>query len=325
MERSLLVAVCAAVLLAAGGCTANPAPGGKADVDVDEDVYKISGMEISSVVSAMADSIYATMEANLIKSVSGSGSGSARTFPKVAVTSFVDTDTYENAGYLGRALGEFFVHELDRRMIPVMEFKTTGNLSVSKDGDFVFSRDWKKLASRAQVRHVLAGTLNRNSQGVVLVARVVDMQSSVVVGSATGFIPYHLLPYCYRTAEKNCVFKGVISYVSASHSVKKTTTASKNSRKKGSGKGSGGGAGSRTVGNTSELSATYYPSGSRVPGTSDGNYQEFLDDSDSSLITNCTFNSCNSTVVYPASTYRYHNELVRDVHDQSQYDRAKTR
>lgn len=321
MERKFLVAVCAALMLAAGGCTANPAPGGKADVD--EDVYKVSGMEISNIVSEMADSIYATMYANL--QPSSSGSDSSVSFPKVAVTSFVDTDTYENAGYLGRALGEFFIHELDRRKIPVMEFKVTGNLSVSKDGDFVFSRDWKKLASKARVRHVLAGTLNRNSKGVVLVARVVDMQTSVVVGSATGFIPYYLLPHCYRTSEKNCVFRGVISYVTTadnrSGSVKKTTRVSKNSSRSASKNGKD----SRTVGNTSGLSTTYYPANSRVPGTSDGNYQQYLDDSEDSLITNCTFNSCDSSVVYPATTYRYHNELIRDVHDQSQYDRAKTR
>jgi TolB-like protein len=356
--KILMAAALAAALAALAGCSANPAPDGRKTGS--DDVYSQPGMEVSKVASQMADTLAQTLGADLQEQErqeadeKGNLRAKKPSYPRVAVTSFTDTDTYENAGSLGRQLGEFFIHELDRRGIPVVEFKTTGSITVSKDGEMVFSRDWKKLASKARIRHILAGTISRNERGVVLSGRIIDMSNSQVMGSATGFVPYKYLPYCYRTADKNCSFEGVISYSSyvpaggkgtvrgargtviADTAAYSSSTASAGSSWYGAGASSSGltysgnnpRTGKSAIHETSEerearqkiwhdqqFNEQYYPAGASTAATSTGNYEQFIHGHGSM--------SGKSSVIYPADTYRYQGRLVRDVHDQSQYQRIE--
>lgn len=180
-------------------------------------VYSKTGMEISAISSRMADDLQQNLFYYLLPNapteyVSGKGSVKIVTMPRLAVTSFVDTDTYEDAGYLGRALAEYFTHELSARAFEVTEFKLTGAMSVSKDGEYILSRNWKKIAPDTKVKYLLGGTLTRNEKGVVAVARIIDMQNRHIIASATNIIPYSYLPECYRTATKECTFEGTSSF-----------------------------------------------------------------------------------------------------------------
>ena len=341
MQESLLmtakITLITALLcaLAISGCTANHAPGGR--MTGDSSVYSQRGMEVSKIASQMADTLIDTLWMDM-KDKSRS-SGSKLSYPTVGVTSFVDTDTYENAGVLGRQLGEFFIHELDRRGIPVVEFKTTGSITVTTDGEDVFTRNWKKLAGKAKFRHILAGTISRNEQGVVLLARIIDMQSSEVKGSATGFIPYRNLPYCYRTADKNCSFEGTDSYLTyipssngkatVKNGIKDTVRSATVVSASSSYNTTVHSSGVKSNGNTHEdardrkareklahdpdFNEKYYPTGAKVSATSTGNYEAFIHDHGSM--------NGHSSVIYPADSYSVSGHLVRDVHDQSQYQR----
>ena len=331
--KMITALICA---LAICGCTANRAPSGR--TTGDGNVYSQHGMEVSKIASQMADTLLDTLWMDMKDKRRANGGNMS--YPTVGVTSFVDTDTYENAGVLGRQLGEFFIHELDRRGIPVVEFKTTGSITVTTDGEDVFTRNWKKLAGKAKFRHILAGTISRNEQGVVLLARIIDMQSSEVKGSATGFIPYRNLPYCYRTADKNCSFEGTASYLTYIPSSTGKTTVGKNGIKDtvrsatvvsstSQYSSATPSSGYKTAANTHEdardrkareklahdpdFNSKYYPTGAKVSATSTGNYEEFIHDHGSM--------NGHSSVIYPADTYRVSGHLVRDVHDQSQYQR----
>ena len=363
MERNIIKVLTLAITFALAGCSANPAPDGKVAptstvVAANDDVYSKPGMEISKIVSAMSDTLYKTMQADIAKDDSQvktyiDEDGNAvkySTFPKVAVTSFVDTDTYEYAGYLGRSMAEMFVHELDRRGISVFEYKLTGAISVTKDGEMVFSRNWKKIARQAMVRHIVAGTLTRNDKGIVVVGRVINMQTSTVVGSTTGFIPYERLPYCYRTGKKDCAINGVTSYLYEPSTVtgngkitdtdvKRTGTEKKTTSNKplivnGTTSTSNY---AKTLtpqeqrelkeqkfkdnyyrSDSDEFNSKYYVKGAKVPGTSSGNYEAYMYNKDNTFFGN----KGKTTVVYPADTYQYEQKLVRDVHDQSQYSRT---
>ena len=205
MERKLALFTAVFIGLISCGCTANRADDGNTPAQGSSLIYEKKGMEISKIISDMADTLYLTMCQDLdVVETDEKGNIVRKPLPKVAVTSFVDTDTFEHAGYLGRTIAEILIHELDRRQIPVFEYKATKSLTVTADGDFIFSRNWKKLSSQALVKRLVAGTFTRNEDGVVLNARVVNMETSSVEGSSTAFIPYNLLPYCYRTSSKNC-------------------------------------------------------------------------------------------------------------------------
>ncbi|MCR5085243.1 MAG: hypothetical protein K6A65_07070 [Succinivibrionaceae bacterium] len=309
-------------------------------------VYGSQGMEISHVASDMATTMYQTMVQNLSRDTPTynpeTGLSQEIRFPTVAVTSFVDTDTYENAGHLGRALGEYFVHELNRRGVPVFELKLRKGLNVTKDGEYLYSRDWKKLSGEASVSHVLHGTITRNERGVVLVGRIDDLKNHTVIASGNGFIPYSLLPYCYRTAEKNCSLDGVRSYVDqgrlALEAQERKRIAESNARyqkKRQKDAGRYGGMDREDAYRSNDLSyATphggsaqggalppgmprntfeYHPEADRIPATSMGNYQR----------TSKSGTNPESTKVYPANSYMNNRLLVRDGKDTSQYDRAR--
>ncbi|MFQ3288062.1 MAG: hypothetical protein ACI93V_000273, partial [Alteromonadaceae bacterium] len=62
----------------------------------------------------------------------------------IAVASFVDLKDLESTNWLGNQLSESFVHELQRHGLLIVDFKTTGNIRVTKEGDYVFSRDWQE-------------------------------------------------------------------------------------------------------------------------------------------------------------------------------------
>ena len=107
----------------------------------------------------------------------------------VAVASFVDLKNLESTNWLGNQLAESFVHELQRHGLIVIDFKTTGHIRVTADGDYVFSRDWKELPERQIIDYVVTGTMMQQEEGVLVNARMIGIQSRVVVATAQSFIP----------------------------------------------------------------------------------------------------------------------------------------
>lgn len=112
---------------------------------------------------------------------------SART--PIAVTSFVDLQSMDATNWLGNSVSEGFIHQLQRRGFKVVDFKTTGSIQVTHQGDFALSRDWKDLAQEQDIQYILTGTMLRQEGGVLVNARVVGMQTRIVVATAQGFLP----------------------------------------------------------------------------------------------------------------------------------------
>lgn len=107
----------------------------------------------------------------------------------IAVASFVDLKNLESTNWLGNQLSESFIHEMQRHGLVVIDFKTTGHIRVTADGDYVFSRDWKELPERQIIDYVVTGTMMQQDEGVLVNARMIGMQSRVVVATAQSFIP----------------------------------------------------------------------------------------------------------------------------------------
>ncbi|WP_206484860.1 FlgO family outer membrane protein [Thalassotalea sp. G2M2-11] len=107
----------------------------------------------------------------------------------IAVASFVDLKDLESTNWLGNQLSESFIHELQRHGLIIVDFKTTGHIRVTKDGDYVFTRDWKELPERQIIDYVVTGTMMKQDGGILVNARMIGMQSRVVVATAQSFIP----------------------------------------------------------------------------------------------------------------------------------------
>lgn len=111
----------------------------------------------------------------------------------VAVASFVNLNDLESTNWLGNQIAENFVHELQRHGLVVIDFKATGHIRVTKEGDYVFSRDWKELPERQIIDYIVAGTMMEQEDGIIINARMIGIQSHVVVATAQSFIPSWVL------------------------------------------------------------------------------------------------------------------------------------
>jgi len=107
----------------------------------------------------------------------------------VAVASFVNLEDLESTNWLGNQLAESFVHELQSHGLVIIDYKATGHIRVTKAGDYVFSRDWKELPERQIIDYVVTGTMMEQEDGIIVNARMIGIQSHVVVATGQSFIP----------------------------------------------------------------------------------------------------------------------------------------
>nr|WP_136249753.1 FlgO family outer membrane protein [Ningiella ruwaisensis] len=112
----------------------------------------------------------------------------------VAVTHFslIDSDLRET-NLLGQQMAESFVHEFHKFRMPVVEFKATQFIRVTETGDYVLSRDFLDLNNNTPIQYVLTGTMTKHQGGYIVNARMLGMESKVVVASAQSFIPFYVV------------------------------------------------------------------------------------------------------------------------------------
>ncbi|KGK02282.1 MULTISPECIES: FlgO family outer membrane protein [Pseudoalteromonas] len=112
----------------------------------------------------------------------------------IAVTSFVDLDaSLTTASQLGNQLSETFIHQLQKFGYSAVDFKTANLITVNKQGDFAFTRNTRKLAGTNIASHVLSGTLIYRADGVVINARVINIENKRLAASSRTFIPLYVL------------------------------------------------------------------------------------------------------------------------------------
>ncbi|MFB9887106.1 FlgO family outer membrane protein [Balneatrix alpica] len=107
----------------------------------------------------------------------------------VAITSFVNVENLGETNKLGNQLSENMIHELQVRGYKVVDFKTTGVIKVTETGDFAFSRKLEELTRQYRINYVVTGTYTGFPDGVLVNARVIDLQTKVVMSTAQGFLP----------------------------------------------------------------------------------------------------------------------------------------
>ena len=111
----------------------------------------------------------------------------------VAISTFVEFDQQlSNTTAVGNQLAEHMYYQMQRLGIPVADIKLSSQIRVTPAGDLVFSRD-SYLDTKQRVNYVLAGTILRDSAGLVVNARVMHMRTKTVIGSAQLHIPDFVL------------------------------------------------------------------------------------------------------------------------------------
>ncbi|MER2492036.1 FlgO family outer membrane protein [Catenovulum sediminis] len=123
----------------------------------------------------------------------------SQVYGNVAVTRFVAQDNRTDSiasgaplKHLGGQLEEGFIYELQKRGFKVIDYKLTGHINVTGQGDLIWSRDTKELAEKVDVKYVLAGTMTPHQKGAIVNIRLMNMLNKQVVATAQGFMPENL-------------------------------------------------------------------------------------------------------------------------------------
>ncbi|MNF23440.1 hypothetical protein D3C84_40210 [compost metagenome] len=182
-----------AMALALAGC-------GSADPinrDQGDPRQAAKGMELNWLVARMTDQL---MERKSLTTLS----------EPIAVASFVDLDTLKDTNWMGLQIEESFIYELNRRGEIVVDFKTTGSIQVTPSGDFVMSRNYKDLSARLPISRILTGTFSRNSQGILVNARIIDLRTKMVETTAQSLIPQQYLSGASNSFGRASVNRGYL-------------------------------------------------------------------------------------------------------------------
>lgn len=154
--------------------------GGTYDVGVLAPSVTIGGANAAATLNQVSSFLANQLAHNRnLKNVSDS---------RIAVASFVNMNNLDETDRLGMALAENMMHEMHVRGFGVVDFKTRQSLKVKPNGDFVFSRDINELRKEYNIHYFLSGTFTRGADGVVINARLVQADTSLVVSTGQSFL-----------------------------------------------------------------------------------------------------------------------------------------
>ncbi|AWB66032.1 hypothetical protein C2869_06075 [Saccharobesus litoralis] len=122
----------------------------------------------------------------------------------IAVTSFVNLSSdLQTTNLAGNQIAEEMLTELRKLGLPVIDFKTTGNIQVTPEGDFVFSRTVGELKSTQGINNVLSGTMVWHETGLVINARIISLNDNSVLSAARLSIPYFVTDSIFAGPEQH--------------------------------------------------------------------------------------------------------------------------
>ena len=108
----------------------------------------------------------------------------------IAVTDFAFVDSALDQGsVLSNHLSEAMIYDLLTFGVAVVDFKVTDYIRVTPGGDFVLSRDFSELSAELPIRYVVSGTMTQHAHGVLINARLIQIDNKRVVSAARTFMP----------------------------------------------------------------------------------------------------------------------------------------
>lgn len=107
----------------------------------------------------------------------------------VANFALLDSDL-KTTNHFGRQLNEAIMHETSRLGFAVFDLKSTGRLQFSEAGDiFWHSENIDELSGNFDINYVITGTMTKHQGGYLINARIIDVNTSILLSSAQIFTP----------------------------------------------------------------------------------------------------------------------------------------
>lgn len=110
------------------------------------------------------------------------------------VTSFTNLDKLGDTTALGRLISENLMSGLQLNKWQILEARLTKGIDVTAAGEFSLSRDISKLRDEYKISGVVTGTYSAAEGNITINARVIDVNTGLLISSAQTYIPVNWLP-----------------------------------------------------------------------------------------------------------------------------------
>jgi TolB-like protein len=110
------------------------------------------------------------------------------------ITSFSNLDKLNHTTALGRLISENLMHGLQVHKWNILEIRLTKGIDVNAAGEFSLSRDVSKLKDEYKISGVVAGTYSVAEGNLTINARVIDVNTGLLISSAQTYIPVNWIP-----------------------------------------------------------------------------------------------------------------------------------
>jgi TolB-like protein len=107
----------------------------------------------------------------------------------ILVASLADIDDLERSSAFGRMVGEQLGSRLSQLGYTVVETKLRGTIAINPNGEFVLSRDVRRISGTHAAQVVLAGTYTPGETEVYVNLRLVRLADSKVIASFDYSLP----------------------------------------------------------------------------------------------------------------------------------------
>ena len=119
------------------------------------------------------------------------------------VTSFTNLDKLGDTTALGRLIAENLMHGLQLHKWQIIEARLTKGIDITAAGEFSLSRDVNKLKEEYKINGVVTGTYSVAEGNLTINARVIDVNTGIVISSGQTYIPVNWLPDTPALNENN--------------------------------------------------------------------------------------------------------------------------
>lgn len=105
------------------------------------------------------------------------------------ITSFTNLDKLGDTSAFGRLIAENLMHGLQVHKWQILEARLTKGIDINAEGEFTLSRDINKLRDEHRISAVITGTYSMAEGNLTINARVINVDTGIVVSSGQTYIP----------------------------------------------------------------------------------------------------------------------------------------
>lgn len=109
------------------------------------------------------------------------------------VASFANLDKLDDTTSIGRLISENLIHGLQTYKWQILEVRLTKGVDINSAGEFFLSRDASKLKDEYKISGVVTGTYSVAEGNITINARVIDINTGIVISSGQTYIPQRWL------------------------------------------------------------------------------------------------------------------------------------